>query len=117
LAQASGLESPTRGDLAKLDRKRPKKGWNQEWYNLNYPDAKITNMRDGRTHLAKKAEHAMDLETGAVLAVTLQRTDQGNTTTIPATLSEAERNLAQVKQHPQVNEGLDPKAMEEVVAD
>ena len=71
LAKASGIQTPTREDLAKLDRKRPKKGSNDDWVNPNDPDAKITKMKDGRTHLAHKAEHAVDLDTGAVVAVTL----------------------------------------------
>ncbi len=117
LAKASGIESPTREDLAKIDRKRLKKGSNQDWYNPNDPDAKITKMKDGRTHLAHKAEHAVDLETGAIVAVTLQGADQGDTTTIQATLSETEKNLAQVQEDPQANEGLHPQTMKEVVAD
>ena len=64
LAQASGIETPTRADLARLDRKRPKKGRNIEWRHPHDPDARITKMKDGRTHLAHKAEHAVDLETG-----------------------------------------------------
>lgn len=117
LAKASGIESPTREDLAKIDRKRPKKGSNQDWYNPNDPDAKITKMKDGRTHLAHKAEHAVDLETGAIVAVTLQGADQGDTTTIQATLSETEKNLAQVQEDPQANEGLHRQTLAEVVAD
>ena len=117
LAKASGIASPTREDLAQIDRQRPKKGSNQDWYNPNDPDAKITKMKDGRTHLAHKAEHAVDLETGAVLAVTLQGADQGDTTTIQTTLCETVNNLAQVQQDPQAGEGLPPEAMEEVVAD
>ena len=117
LAKASGIESPTREDLAKIDRKRPKKGSNQDWYNPNDPDARITKMKDGRTHLAHKAEHAVDLETGAILAVTLQGADQGDTTTIVPTLSETEKNLAQVQEDPQANEGLHQNVMQEVVAD
>src|SRR5215211_1471194 len=70
LAHASGIETPTRADLARLDRKRPKKGRNTEWRHPHDPDARITKMKDGRTHLAHKAEHAVDLETGAVVAVT-----------------------------------------------
>jgi len=101
LAKASGVESPTREDLAKIDRQRPKKGSNQDWYNPNDPDARITKMKDGCTHLAHKAEHAVDLDTGAVLAVTLQGADQGDTTTIHVTLSETEKNLAEVEQDPQ----------------
>ena len=64
LAQASGIETPTRADLARIDRKRKKKGSNVDWTHPHDPDAKITKMKDGRTHLAHKAEHAVDLETG-----------------------------------------------------
>jgi transposase len=77
LAKKSGMETPTREDLARLDRKRKKKGSNQEWVNPHDRDARITKMKDGRTHLAHKAEHAVDMETGAVVAVTLQEADQG----------------------------------------
>src|SRR5204862_2139829 len=72
LAQASGIETPTPEDLARLDRKRKKKGSNDDWTHPQDPDARITKMKDGRTHLAHKAEHAVDLETGAVVAVTVQ---------------------------------------------
>ena len=64
LAQASGIETPARADLARLDRKRKKKGSNKDWTSPSDPDAKITKMKDGRTHLAHKAEHAVDLDTG-----------------------------------------------------
>jgi len=90
LAQAEGIENPTREQLARLDRKRKKKGSNQEWKHPHDPDARITKMKDGRTHLAHKAEHAVDLSSGAVLAVTLQPADQGDTTTIQQTLAEAQ---------------------------
>jgi transposase len=85
LAQASGIETPTREDLARLDRKRKKKTSNQDWKHPWDPDAKVAKMKDGRTHLAHKAEHAVDLETGAMVAVTLQGADQGDTTTIVET--------------------------------
>jgi transposase len=96
LAQASGIETPTRADLAKLDRKRNKKGSNEDWEHPHDPDARITKMKDGRTHLAHKAEHAVDLETGAIVAVTLQEADQGDTTTIQTTLPEAVEQLEAV---------------------
>ena len=67
LARASGIETPTREDLAKLDRKRPKKGSNQDWVHPHDPEARITKMKDGRTHLAHKLEHAVDMETGAIV--------------------------------------------------
>jgi transposase len=75
LAQASGIDTPTREDLARIDRKRPKKGSNDDWTHPLDPDAKITKRKDGRTHLAHKAEHAVDVETGAVVAVTVQGAD------------------------------------------
>jgi transposase len=79
LAQASGVTTPTREDLARVDRKRKKKGSNDEWTHPHDPDARITKMKDGRTHLAHKAEHAVDLASGAVVAVTIQPADRGDT--------------------------------------
>jgi transposase len=96
LAQASGIETPTREDLARLDRKRKGKGSNDDWTHPYDPDAKITKMKDGRTHLAHKAEHAVDLETGAVVAVTVQDADDGDTTTSIATLIDAAENIEAV---------------------
>ena len=50
LAHAAGIENPTREQLARLDRKRKKKGSNQVWKSPSDPDARITKMKDGRTH-------------------------------------------------------------------
>ncbi len=96
LAQASGIETPTREDLARIDRKRKNKGSNDDWTHPHDPDAKITKMKDGRTHLAHKAEHAVDLETGAVVGVTVQDADQGDTTTSIETLIEAAEQIEAV---------------------
>jgi transposase len=93
LAQASGIKTPTRADLARLDRKRKKKTSNEDWQYPGDPDAKIAKMKDGRTHLAYKAEHAVDLETGALVAVTLQDADQGDTTTIIETVIAAAEQI------------------------
>jgi transposase len=109
LAQASGIETPTREDLARIDRKRPKKGSNDDWTHPLDPDAKITKMKDGRTHLAHKAEHAVDLETGAVVAVTVQGAAEGDTATSVETLIEAAEQIETV-----VPEG---EGLKEVVAD
>ena len=68
LALASGIKTPTREALARLDRRRKKRTSNKDWENPADPDAKITKMKDGRTHLAHKAEHAVDLDTGALVA-------------------------------------------------
>src|SRR5437763_1435868 len=96
LAKASGIGTPTRADLARIDRKRKKKGSNDDWTHPHDPDAKITKMKDGRTHLAHKAEHAIDLETGAIVGVTVQDADKGDTTTIQETLPEAAEQLEAV---------------------
>src|SRR5918995_3170578 len=96
LAHASGIETPTREDLARIDRKRKKKGSNDDWTHPDDPDAKITKMKDHRTHLAHKAEHAVDLETGAVVAVTVQDADAGDTTTSIETLIEAAEQVETV---------------------
>ncbi len=122
LARAAGMENPTREQLARLDRKRKKKGSNKEWKNPYDADARIAKMKDGSTHLAHKAEHAVDLSSGALLAVTLQGADQGDTTTIHQTLAEAGEAVAELMEHeavtapeeePRVNLG----GVEEVVAD
>src|ERR1044071_8649400 len=97
LAKASGIETPTREDLARLDRKRPKKGSNDDWTHPHDPDARITKMKDGRTHLAHKAEHAVDLKTGGVIAVTIQPADKADTETIKETLITAAENIEKIK--------------------
>ncbi len=71
-------------------------GSNQDWEHPYDPDARIAKMKDGRTHLAHKAEHAVDLETGAIVAVTLQQAHLGDTTTIQTTLPEAIEQLEAV---------------------
>ena len=109
LAQASGIETPTREDLARIDRTRKKKGSNDDWTHPDDPDAKITKMKDRRTHLAHKAEHAVDLETGAVVAVTVQDADAGDTTTSIETLIEAAEQVETVVP--------DGEGITEVVAD
>jgi transposase len=96
LAQASGIETPTRDDLARLDRKRKNKGSNDDWTHPHDPDATITKMKDGRTHLAHKAEQAVDLETGAVVSVTIQSADEGDTTTSIETLIGAAQQVEAV---------------------
>ena len=117
LAQASGIETPTREQLAKLDRKRPKKGSNEDWTHPHDPDARITKMKDGRTHLAHKAEHAVDLETGAILAVTLQPADQGDTTSLGITVQEAMDSLADVLEDPEAASQMSETVVAELVAD
>lgn len=117
LAQESGIEEPTREDLAKLDRDRPGKGSNKEWEHPHDPDARITKMKDGRTHLAHKAEHAVDMATGAIVAVTVQAADQGDTTTGPETIAQATHQLRAVVDDPKTERKLAKNWASEVVMD
>jgi transposase len=112
LAEASGIKTPTREALARLDRKRKKKTSNKDWTSPADPDAKVAKMKDGRTHLAHKAEHAVDLDTGAIVAVTLQGADEGDTTTIVETAKAAAEQLDAAQ--PKVEE---PQQLEEIIAD
>jgi len=117
LAKASGIETPTRADLAKLDRKRKKKGSNKDWFNPHDPDAKIAKMKDGRTHLAHKAEHTVDLDTGAIVSVQLTGADRGDTQTLGGSLTEATGNLASVRDDAECADTLASPIAQEVVAD
>src|ERR1700720_2788899 len=122
LAKASGIETPTREALARLDRKRKKRTSNKEWKSAADEDARITKMKDGRTHLAHKAEHAGDLDTGAVVAVTLQAADLGETATLDETLVKAGMAIAglvqrEVRLHPEQKPTVNLHGIEELVAD
>ncbi len=96
LLEEAGVEDPDQDDIAHLDRKRKNKASNKDWKSPSDPDARITKMKDGRTHLAHKAEHAVDMETGVIVSTTLQGADLGDTTTIHETLVEAVENLRDV---------------------
>ena len=117
LAKESGIETPTRADLARIDRKRKKKASNDDWQNPHDPDAEITKMKDGRTHLAHKAEHAVDMDSGAVLAVTVQPGARGDTQSLPETMTAALENaqelLADARSAPHVAD----QPLAELVAD
>ena len=122
LARQSGIATPTREDLARVDRKRKKKGSNKDWVSPSDVDARITKMKDGSTHLAHKAEHAVDMETGAVIAVTLQAADQGDTTTMKETLAEAGETVERLVEReaaktPEEKPNVNVNGVEEVVAD
>lgn len=120
LAVESGIETPTREDLARMDRKREKRMSNREWMNPNDPDARIAKMKDGSTHMAHKVEHAVDMETGAIIALTLQGADLGDTQTIGETLPEAGENIAATAaavNREEAGELVNPEGPEAVVTD
>src|SRR3954468_13646215 len=120
LAQAAGIENPTREQLARFDRRRKKKGSNEEWKHPKDPDARITKMKDGRTHLAHKAEHAVDMERGAIVAVTLEAADEGDTTTVVETVAEAGERIAETAAETnseEAGERVNPEGPREIVTD
>jgi transposase len=117
LAKASGIDTPTREDLTKIDKNRKNKASNDDWENPHDPDAKIAKMKDGSTHLAHKQEHAVDMESGAVLAVTIQPADEGDTSTWRQTVEETYQNLNAVKEDERVADRVHPNPVEEAVAD
>src|SRR3712207_6395689 len=112
LAAESGIATPTAEDLVRLDRKRTgKRLSNADWTSPTDPEARIAKLKDGRTRLAYKPEHAVDLETGAIVAAEVHPADQGDTATLPDTLEAAEANLAAVGAAPT------PENPAELVAD
>jgi transposase len=117
LAKESGIETPTRADLARIDKKRKNKASNDDWQNPNDPEAEITKLKDGRTHLAHKVEHAVDMDSGAVLAVTIQPGARGDTQSLPETLNVAIENTLALLQDPRSAQQLSGKALSELVTD
>ena len=117
LAKASGIETPTREDLARIDKKRKGKGSNAEWVHPHDPDAQITRMKDGRTRLAHKTEHIVDMDTGALLGVTLHGGAAGDTQTIEATVDAAKQVLDDVIEDPDAAAELSDEVFSEMVTD
>ncbi|HKH69646.1 MAG TPA: transposase [Reyranella sp.] len=112
LAKESGIATPTVDDLIRLDRQRKgKRLSNDDWTSPTDPEAKIAKLKDGRTRLAYKPEHAVDLGSGAIVAAAIHPADQGDTTTMPETLQAAEANLATADAAPT------PEEPAELVAD
>ena len=98
---AMGREGDWQGDRVRVDRSRNgKKLSNEELTSRTDPEAKIAKMKDGRTHLAYKPEHVVDIDTGVIVAAALQPADEGDTTTIAGTLTAGEKNLAQISAAP-----------------
>src|ERR1019366_8642341 len=123
LMKTEGIEEPTPAERQRFDRKRKKSLWNRDWVNPHDREARITKMKDGRTHLAYKAEHAVDLETGAVVALTVQPADRGDTVSMTNTLAEAGCTVTEMAGQPAQADAVGPVetvnevGVERVVAD
>jgi transposase len=98
LAKKEGIETPTREQLARMDRKRKKKLPNADWFNPYEPDAEITKMKDGSTHFAHKHEIAVDLDTGAIVGTTITGGATGDTDSLSETVADAVSNLQEVRE-------------------
>ena len=110
LAKAEGMEKPSDEDLRRLDRKRPgKKVSNEDWESPSDPDARIARMKDGTTHLAYKAEHAVDLASEAIVATTVTYADQSAAASAPNTLQLAQSNLVLAGSKNEVKEAVADK--------
>ena len=120
LAKESGIETPTREDLSRIDRKRKNKASNDDWESPDDPEAKITKMKDGTTHLAHKAEHAVDLSEGghgAIVAVNVCDAAAGDTATLNDTLTQAAENLRAVADDDRVADKISEDFVSEAVLD
>jgi transposase len=127
LAKASGVETPSKDDLARFDKNRKNKALNKDWQHPHDPDASITKMKDGRTHLAHKCEHGVDLDTGAVLSVTLHDATTGDTTSWRDTYEEAATHVNEAQRSNDASDEADDsddddgdhggQVLQEVVAD
>ena len=89
LAEAEGVDAPEAAALRRMDRKRKKKTSNEDWESPSDGAAEITKLKDGRTALAYKAENAVDMETGAIVAVTTHGGSAADTATVETTVIEA----------------------------
>lgn len=109
LAAAEGIENPTDEELRRFDKKRKKKTSNKEWQSATDPDSRVTKMKDGRTHLAYKAEHALDVESELLVAAVIYRADDADTETLPVTIELAREQLQAAESPRQVDEAVADK--------
>jgi transposase len=109
LLAEQGVEDPTAEDIRRFDRKRKKKGSNEEWQSPADPDSRIAKMKDGTTHLAYKAEHTVDLDSGFVLAAAVHPADQGDADTLLDSVLQAQVNLVKAGSAQEVEEAVADK--------
>ena len=119
LAEAEGIEAKDAAALLRMDRKRKKRTSNEDWESPSDGEAEITKLKDGRTALAFKAENAVDMETGAIVAVTTHGGAAADTTTIQETVIEAALAVTELitERTPEGEYEVHPDGVQEVVAD
>jgi transposase len=109
LAAAEGIEDPNDEELRRFDKKRKKKTSNEEWQSKTDPDSRVAKMKDGRTHMAYKAEHALDLESDLVVAAPVYVGNLSDTKTLPATVERASEYLERAGSEKRVDEVVGDK--------
>jgi transposase len=110
LKEQQGIENPTDEELRRFDRQRKdKRVPNDEWVSSTDPQSRIAKMKDGRTHLAYKAEHVVDLETEVVLAASIRKADEGDTDTMADSIIEAQSNLSETGIEVEIEEAVADK--------
>lgn len=110
MREQEGVENPTDEELRRFDQKRKdKRVPNEEWMSPTDPDSRIAKMKDGRTHLAYKAEHVIDVETELVLAASIRHADEGDPDTLVDSVMEAQTNLSEAKIDVEIEEAVADK--------
>src|ERR1035437_3221801 len=119
LAEAEGIEAKDAAALLRMDRRRKKQSSNEDWKSPSDDEAEITKLKDGRTALAYKAENAVDMETGAIVAVTTHGGAVAATATVEGTVIEAGVAVAELiaTETPEGKQEVHPGGVQEVVAD
>jgi transposase len=109
LMAEEGIENPTDEEIRRYDKKRKKKASNKEWESPTDPDSRIAKMKDGRTHLAYKAEHTVDLDSEFVLAATVHPADQADSATLLDSVLHAQVNLLRAGSEQEIEEAVADK--------
>jgi transposase len=119
LAAEAGVDPKDDAAVRQMDRQRKKKTSNEDWVNRHDPEAEVTKMKDGSTHLAYKVEHAVDMDSGAIVAVTTHGGATGDTASIGETLPEAGLAVAEqiATKSRDGNYRVNREGLEEVVTD
>jgi hypothetical protein len=105
----AGIENPTDEEVRRFDRKRKKKVSNKDWESPTDPDSRIAKMKDGRTHLAYKAEHTVDLDSEFVLAAVVHPADVADSATLVESVLRAQFHLVQAGSGQEIEEAVADK--------
>jgi transposase len=109
LLAEQGVSNPTDEEIRRFDKGRKKKVSNKEWTSPTDPDSRIARMKDGTTHLAYKAEHTVDLDSGFVLAAEVHTADQADPATLVDSILKAQINLVRAGSEQEIEEAVADK--------